>query len=310
MKVKCVLLSALIAFAIAPCNAYEVVPAHVPNEYLKWGPSHVAGTPGDVVTWGFVAAGTPGSAACATYCPGESSDSLPHFYPAPEHSNFSAAITLLDLQPAFQAAFEAWSNVADVRFQYVGVDDSLRPINNPTATEPMIRIGIYSFDGLWAYCTAAETFAPPTNVGTVAGDIFLNRNVGYQWSNAPEGAELSPFPVGGGLYMTDVYVLALHEIGHAIGLGDSSSSDCVMNGGDPASATLRSVYVSRNPKADDIAGAQFLYGLPKKPERHRDSRRLAPVGADAILTHRVKFRSASTRGHARLGRDGLSRTAC
>ncbi len=53
---------ALFALAWAPATfAYEVFPS-VPGQYSKWGASNAAGTAGGVVTWGFMAAGTSGSA--------------------------------------------------------------------------------------------------------------------------------------------------------------------------------------------------------------------------------------------------------
>ena len=63
--------------------------------------------------------------------------------------------------------------------------------------------------------------------------------------------------------MTELQLLLLHEIGHAIGLGDSVDADLVLRGGDPSSGSLRREYLWRKPRADDIAGAQFLYGPPK-----------------------------------------------
>jgi hypothetical protein len=157
--------------------------------------------------------------------------------------------------------------VANVQFEYVGIDRSMKPVNDPTATSPQIRIGIYSFGGLWSHCLSGAAFAPPPNEGSIAGDIFFNANVGFQLSNAPEDSELSPFPEGYGLHMTDVYLIALHEIGHAIGLGDSSDTDSVLCGGDPSSASLRREYLWRTPRADDVAGAQFLYGPPSGSSR-------------------------------------------
>jgi hypothetical protein len=61
--------------------------------------------------------------------------------------------------------------------------------------------------------------------------------------------------------MTDLYLFALHEIGHVIGLAGSSDPDSVMRSG-TTSATLTPTYLWRTPRADDIAGAQFLYGVP------------------------------------------------
>ena len=68
-----------------------------------------------------------------------------------------------------------------------------------------------------------------------------------------------------GLHMTDLLLLALRETGHTIGLADSLDADSMMCRGD-ASATLRPTLLWRHPRADDIAGARFLYG-PARPDR-------------------------------------------
>jgi hypothetical protein len=242
-----------------------VTPGLQPGEWLKWGASGLAGTPGGEVTWGFVAEGTPGSDYCGHYCRGTSLAALPNFYPNPDRDNGTAPMTLSGLQPVFQAAFNAWSAVADVQFRYAGIDDSRRPINDTAATRPMIRIGIYRFDGMAAYFVAAATFAPPPNGRTGAGDLLLNANVGYQRSVAAQDQPLLAFPAGGGLHMSDLYQLALHEIGHALGLGDTMDADAVLWGGGPSPACAPAC-VWREPRADDVAGAQFLYGPPRPRE--------------------------------------------
>jgi hypothetical protein len=230
---------------------------------LKWGPSAIAGTSGDVVTWGFVSAGTPGGRGCGWYCDGESLDALPHFYPAPGCNNQTQPFPLARLQPIFEAAFDAWSAVADIRFRYVGIDDSRRAPGDPAADEPMIRIGLYRFGGMNAYFVAAGTFAPPPNAGALAGDIFLNANLGYQLpSSAAEECDALSFPVGGGLYLYDLTSLALHETGHAIGLGPSQDPVAVMRHG-ADDATMGSSRVRRLPRPDDVAGMRFLYGAPR-----------------------------------------------
>jgi hypothetical protein len=246
-------------------SAYEVIPTGRPNEYRKWGPSNLAGTCGGVVTWGFLAAGTPGSRYCGIFCEGRSSDSLPNFYTNPETSNTASAVTLVSLQPVVQSAFDTWSSVADIQFRYVGVDTSMKPINDPTALSPMIRIGAYAFGGFIAFFTAGAAFSPPPNGGTGAGDIFCNTNVGFQLASSADGTRLQDFPVGGGLHMTDVYELALHEIGHALGLGNSTDPDAVMWRG-LGSPTLNPVYKRRGLAADDMAGARFLYGSARSCE--------------------------------------------
>ena len=260
-------------------SAFEVALSGNPGEYLKWGTSKKAGTSGGVVTWGIVCAGTPGSSYCGNFCVGASSDTLPHFYVAPEVNNESRHIAIADLQPEIQQAFDAWSLVADVKFQYVGEDRSLKPVNDPTATSPMIRVGIWSFGGVVAYFVAGAAFPPGLNDGYGSGHIFLNANVGFQISRAPEGSRLQDFPEGGGLHMTDLYLLALHEIGHVIGLAGSRDPDSLMWNGGP-SAVLSPSYMSRLPRGDDIAGAQYLYGPPRKIDLGRPVERQLPPAAN------------------------------
>lgn len=257
------MLVAVAAMQAASSCAFEVVSAGSPGEYLKWGASKRAGTSGGEVTWAFVAAGTPGSAHCSPYCPGESLGALPHFYPSPRTDNQTAAMPIEHLQPIFQAAFDAWSAVADVRFRYLGVDDSLAPIEGPAAPVPMIRIGIWRHAGLAAYFCAEVAYPPGLRGSSATAYVFLNANVGYQLSHEAEGSRIDDFPRGGGLHMTDLYLLALRETGHTIGLADSTAAASVMRRGD-ASATLRPTAMWRSPRADDIAGARFLYGAPKR----------------------------------------------
>lgn len=242
-------------------HAYALVPLERAGEYLKWGESFAAGTTGGVVTWGFVAPGTAGSEVCLPYCSGKSAAYLPNFYPTPATSNQIEPLPLLSLREAFQAAFDAWSAVADIHFRYVGVDHSLLALNDPAAESPMIRIAIFSFDGQWKFCNAGSAFAPPPNVGTIAGDIFINSNVGYQLARAPEDEQLD-YPNPAGLYMTDLHHLALHETGHAIGLGSSEDADSAMCGQSLSMVCNRLSSAWRRPRADDAAGVQFLYGPP------------------------------------------------
>lgn len=243
-------------------DAFDVVRRGGADDYVKWGASTRAGTSGGVVTWGFVAAGTPGGGDCGPYCEGKSLDVLPNFYPAPDTSHDRQPIDIERLVPIFDAAFDAWSAEADIRFRYVGIDDSLKRIDDATSTTPMIRIGIWQFGGMCAYFTAGAAFPPRLRSGSNVGRIFINANVGYQMSTAPEGARLQDFPVGGGLHMTDVLVLALHEIGHVIGLAGSDDPDSLMWQPKDPDPALRPTFALHKPRADDAAGARFLYGPP------------------------------------------------
>ena len=251
------LAAALLMALAAPASAFAVYPTGT-GGYSKWGVSNIAGTPGGIVTWGFMAAGTPGSAYCGDACTGTSTLTLPNYYANPASSNTTTPISLLDLQPVLQAAFAKWSAVANVTFQYVGIDNSLNPINAATAISPMIRIGAFSFVGS-ATNSGAVGFAAPPNGGTGAGDLLFNTGVGFQLATGAEGSALQQFPAGGGFYMNDIRGLTLHEIGHTLGLDHSTDASTVMCGF-PTSGCANLGTVTEQLKADDIAGARFLYG--------------------------------------------------
>lgn len=85
----------------------------------------------------------------------------------------------------------------------------------------------------------AETFLPPpSNGGTIAGDILFNSNV--------------TFGINGGI---DLETAAAHELGHALGLGESTDPNAVMYG------TYDGIKDSLD--SDDIAGIQSIYGAPQ-----------------------------------------------
>jgi hypothetical protein len=264
-------------------HAYVVIPEGG-NNYNKWGASLAAGTPGGVVTWGFMAAGTPGGAYCGDACPGSSVLGLPNFYADPANSNATSTLSLLDLQTTLQAAFDKWSAVANVQFQFVGVDNSGLAIDDPAASSPMIRIGAFSFNNSFS---AAVGYSPPPNGGTGSGDLLFNTAVGFQLASGAEGSALQPFPTGGGFYMNDIKGLALHEIGHTLGLLHSADTSTVMCG-DPTANCANLDQVTQQLKADDIAGAQFLYGVVAQvPEPQTGWMLLAGLGAVAGLARRA-----------------------
>ena len=276
----------LLAVAWLACagaaQAYVVIPEGG-NNYNKWGASLAAGTPGGVVTWGFMAAGTPGSGYCGDACPGSSVFSLPLFYADPANSNATSTLSLLSLQPTLQATFDKWSDVANVKFEYVGIDSSGSAINDPAATSPMIRVGAFSFINSFA---AAVGYSPPPNGGTGAGDLLFNAAVGFQLASDSEGSALQQFPAGGGYYMNDIKGLALHEIGHTLGLLHSADASTVMCG-NPTANCGNLDHVTQQLKLDDIAGAQFLYGVATPvPEPPASWMALAGLGAIGWLARR------------------------
>jgi hypothetical protein len=133
-----------------------------------------------------------------------------------------------------------------------------------------IRVGAIYIDGAVGANVLAHAYQPGTQAifglgGTVAGDMhFDNSNT---WGD-------TPVAVAG---VIDFYTVALHELGHALGLGHSAVVGSVM---EPIYAGPR-----RTLHADDIAGIQAIYGVPEP-----GSMLLAIVGfvGVAVWSHRRK----------------------
>ncbi|MEO8856074.1 MAG: matrixin family metalloprotease [Burkholderiaceae bacterium] len=278
--------AALFALALAPAFAYVVNPTGNSGDYSKWGVSNTAGTPGGVVTWGFMAERTPGSSYCGDACPGTSTLSLPIFYADAANSNAASSLSLPSVQGEVQAAFDKWSAVANVSFVYTGIDSSLNPINDAAATSPMIRVGAFAFNNSFS---AAVGYSPPPNGGTGAGDLLFNTNVGFQLASGAEGSALQKYPFGGGYYMNDIRGLVLHEIGHTLGLLHSTDTTSVMCGS-PTANCMNLDTVTQQLKADDIAGAKFLYGVAA-PVPEPGEAALFAIGL-AFLGVRLRHRSS------------------
>lgn len=179
----------------------------------KWG-SPVFGT-GAVVTWSLMPTGTNCAADGGASC-----TALGDFMP----TGYLAAIN---------AAFAAWSAVADIIFTQV--EDNGVPFNAP-GTVADLRFGGHVMDG--AFGTLAHGYYPPANGATAAGDIHFD--IGETWK------------LGFGGPGFDIFQVAAHEIGHAIGLNHSTTPGSLMN----------PFYTEafRGLQADDIAGARYIYG--------------------------------------------------
>jgi matrixin len=181
----------------------------------KWG-SNSQGTSGGTVTYSFMGNGKS--------------------FSAESYGNSVAITSLPGFQPCFitdiQHAFAAWQAVSNIRF--VQVNDSGSAFNAPGATGD-IRIGAHTFDGPSG--TLAHAYYPPPNGDSAAGDLHIDS--AENWSCNTNGI--------------DIGVVAMHEIGHSIGLlHENTSSVAVMDPTyNPSLATLQS---------DDINGAIRIYG--------------------------------------------------
>lgn len=189
----------------------------------KWGPA-AFGT-GATVTWSLMPTGTD----CGAEGGPCTISHLGAFMPVGYH----AAIT---------AAFAAWSAVADLTFIEVADDGAAFNTAVPDAgVRGNIRLGGHAFDG--AGGTLAHGFYPPANGATAAGDIHFD--TGDAWK------------IGFGGPGFDIFQVAAHELGHAIGLDHTGVPASLMN---PFYTEAFS-----GPQADDIAGAVFIYGKATTP---------------------------------------------
>ncbi len=156
-----------------------------------------------------------------------------------------------------QAAFNAWSAVANISF--VQVVDNGQPFFAAGGTMGDIRLAGHSFA---AGSTLAHAYYPVSGNGTAAGDVHFN--TGRNWTIGFSGSGFSIFQV------------AAHEIGHAIGLEHSSVANSLMN------PTYSTAFLG--PQADDIAKIQAVYGVALIPEPA--SVVLLALGVVALLLRR------------------------
>lgn len=263
MNLTRVIASLVLVSLSGVASAYSVFPIDATHS-LKWG-DNTNGTTGGVISWSFIPVGTAGSAYCGDACPGSSVGNL-NIENGPGMGYTSTALT--SLESDIVAAFAKWSAVADISFVKLNSDSGVA-INDPAAVPNAtghIRIGVFSF----ASGGGAVGFAPPPTGGTGAGDILFDANSFYAFQSGNDG---DAFP-GASTAPNDFESLLLHEMGHAIGLAHPAfSGTCaVMNVDAPCL-----FKINRHLDADDIAGAQFLYGAPV-PEPETWAMLLAGLG--------------------------------
>ncbi len=133
------------------------------------------------------------------------------------------------------------------------VTDRGAPIGSPDKLAGVgdIRVGLFE---LFPLDTLAHTFRPSTTQqvasgGSAGGDMHVDRD--RIWLDDPNDTN----PRNSLDY--DLYTVLLHEMGHALGLGHSSSPEAVMFGSYSGGR--------RELTNDDIQGIQAVYG-PSVPE--------------------------------------------
>ena len=134
-----------------------------------------------------------------------------------------------------QRAFAAWSSVANIHFLQVS-----------DAINVDIRIGLGGVAATYGSSSVGVTLSSPSSDARVTGEQ-IELDQGYL--SHPRFDD------------SNVYALALHEIGHALGLDHSTNPNAIM----AASNFFESASLRTQLSPDDIAGIQALYGPAGAP---------------------------------------------
>ncbi len=158
-------------------------------------------------------------------------------------------------------AAAVWEKVANVNFSLVSDNGSPLGVSGNQQDDPRfgdIRIGGYAMSS----SILAFAYLPPAaNGGTDAGDIFFNTTQLWQ--------------INGTSY--DLMTVAIHELGHALGMGHSTDTAAAMY---PNYITTKQAV-----DADDISGIQSIYSARQPDVFNVKASNDSPRSAAAISSH-------------------------
>jgi hypothetical protein len=224
---------ALLAWQLLVTGAYQNVAALAQNDLVAYvlpaSPDLLAGTPLTACAGAITDAGTIGEYVTVGNGWAKDADggvSLNYFF-----QSLTEKLDESTVRGEVERAFREWARYTNLTLSPAQHSGLTRSIDIQFARgahgDP------YPFDGPGG--VLAHTFYPsPPNAEPIAGDIHLNADENWQ--------------AGG---TVDLYTVALHEAGHALGLGHSDRPGAVM---------YPYYHLASGLTDDDIAGIRDLYG--------------------------------------------------
>jgi hypothetical protein len=163
-------------------------------------------------------------------------------------------VTAPQLQQAVGSALSTWAAVPHVAIssQFVGFTGAA-----PISGDGMTVIGFQNRPDQDRVLGSTSFTVDGVSGEVIESDIYLNTV--FAWSVSPSGSSGSQ----------DVESIALHELGHLLGLGHSALGETELFGGGRRVLGAEAVMfpiafpagtINRTPRADDIAGLADIYG--------------------------------------------------